>query len=270
MEEFGTLKKYIREPTLELFKEKNAELTDEEALFIEKIKSEDVQGIKKILQSESEEKIWEYRTSNKDDNSTILHLSSYINSTTISTEIINYLKKKLSEEEFKEFINKKNKKGIIALHYASFRGNINLIEILLKYGSDINSITERGLNVIHFACRGNKPNSLTYFYLYHKDEIDFNGIDIGGSTPLHWASYSASFESVVYLVNFGAKLNQLDYMNYTPLHLAVLAENERIVRYLLQQGASINIQDKDGMTPTQLALSKGYNKIYKLLLSNKQ
>ena len=250
--------------------EEYSSLSKEENAFIEKIKNEDYKGIKRKLSNNPDLKIWEYRTNSNNDNSTILHLSTYINNTDITKEIIRYCKENLPKEKFFEFINQKNKKGIIALHYASFRGNIELIKHYLENGSDVNTETERKLNVVHFACQGNKPNSLTYFYLYHKNNIDFEKADAGGSTPLHWACYSSAYESAVYLIQFGVDLNKKDNSNYTPLHLAVLSKSLKIVRYLLQKGAKINTNDKDGPSPIEIARKKKYTDIYELLLTNKQ
>ena len=266
----GCLSQIVIGSAQENQEEENISLTKEESAFIEKIKNEDYNGIKKKLSNDQELKIWEYRTSNNNDNSTILHLSTYINNTDITKELINYCKEKLPKEKFINFINQKNKKGIIALHYASFRGNIELIKYYLENDSEINSETERKLNVIHFACQGNKPNSLTYFYLYHKNNIDFEKADAGGSTPLHWACYSCAYESAVYLIHFGVDLNKGDNSNYTPLYLAVLSKSLRIVRYLLQKGAKINIKDKDDLTPIDIARKKKLNDIYELLLTNKK
>ena len=260
----------IVDGSIEKQEEENITLTKEESTFIDKIKNEDYNGIKKKLSNNPDLKIWEYRTNNSDDNSTILHLSTYINNIDITKEIINFCKQNLPIEKFTKFINQKNKKGITALHYASFRGNIELIKYYIENNSDINSETERKLNVIHFACQGNKPNSITYFYLYHKNEIDFEKADAGGSTPLHWACYSSAYESVVYLIYFGVDLNKVDNSNFTPLHLAILSKSLKIVRYLLQKGAKIDIKDKDGLTPIEIARKKKYTEIYDLLETNKK
>lgn len=44
--------------------------------------------------------------------------------------------------------------GFAALHFASFRGNISLIELLLANGADIYMRNNFGINVLHVAAQG--------------------------------------------------------------------------------------------------------------------
>lgn len=78
--------------------------------------------------------------------------------------IINYCKQN-NNDGLKQFINEQNKQGTTAIHFASFKGDVKIIELLIKNGADIYALTKRQLNVIHYACQGNKPTSLMYFYL---------------------------------------------------------------------------------------------------------
>jgi palmitoyltransferase ZDHHC13/17 len=50
------------------------------------------------------------------------------------------------------WINAKTEEdGFGALHFASFRGNINLIELLLANGADMYIRNNFGINVLHVA-----------------------------------------------------------------------------------------------------------------------
>lgn len=44
-----------------------------------------------------------------------------------------------------------NKDSFSALHYASYRGNTEMAQILLDLGADINIKNQFGLNVLHIA-----------------------------------------------------------------------------------------------------------------------
>ena len=150
-------------------------LTEEEKKFIQLMKLDNYVGIKNLLNTDlPPKKIWEYKTPEK-DNSTILHISILHNSNKIITRIVNYSKNYLSKEELKSFINKKNKSGATSLHLASFKGNIKIINLLISNGGDVYMLTEKLLNVIHYACQGNKPNCLFYYDLNYK--FDFNSVD---------------------------------------------------------------------------------------------
>ena len=235
--------------------------------FEDKIKNDKLFEIKNFLTKNKSIKIWNFKTSEKDD-STILHCAIIKNNTKIIKEIIRYCKKNLSKEELKNFINKKNNAGITALHYASFKGNIDVIQKLIVYGADISALTKKKLNVLDFACQGNKPNSLVYFDYYHKNKIDLNELDERKSNTLHWACYSSSYECVEFLLEKGVSINTQDQEGFTPLHLAVIAGIGKIVRLLLQKGALTNIRNKKGETPIELASKKKRIEIYKILKSN--
>ena len=207
--------------------------------------------------------IWKYRS--KDfNNETVLHLAIKTRDISIISSILKYCQEKLSAEDFKKFINEKNEKGVVALHYASFLGNVDIIKYLINYGADIKALTTNDLNVIHYAAQGNQPNSLMYFYLFHRDKIKLEKTDIKGSTPLHWASYSSAFEMALYLLTYGANINSQDKSGNTPLHLATLKNCHKIVQRLLQKGAVITIRNKENDTPIDIALKSNSTNIIEL------
>lgn len=51
----------------------------------------------------------------------------------------------------KYFINAKNDEGFTAMHFSSFKGNINLLEILWQKGGDFNLVNNNGVNIFHIA-----------------------------------------------------------------------------------------------------------------------
>ena len=247
--------------------EYNEDIKKEETEFNDLIKNEKYFEIKKILnESKSPKKIWIYKTNN--DDSTILHLSIIQNSTKITKEIIKYCKKYLSKGKLIKFINKKNNKGITPLHYASFKGNVEIVHSLIKNGAKVNSLTDKSLNVIHFACQGKKVNILLYFDIYHKDKINFNSTDKKNSTPLHWACFSNSYECAEFLLNKGVQMNIKDNDGNTPLHLAIIKDAIRILRLLLQKGAKTGIRNNKEETPMQLARNRKRIEIYEMLKNN--
>ena len=250
--------------------ETGIDITEEEQKFIDLIKANNYKEIKNLLNPELPKiKIWEYKTKEKDD-STILHFSILHNHTKIIKRIIYYSMHFLSKGDLALFINKKNKSGITSLHFASYKGNMKIIDLLISNGGDVHILTEKLLNVIHYSCQGNKPNCLLFYDLnYH---FDFNFPDKRNTTPLHWACFSSSYESVNFLLQRknDINLNSQDVEGNTPLHLAILSGNSKIVRILLQKGALIDIKNNSGLTPMQLALKEKRIEIYNLIKTNKK
>lgn len=250
-------------------KEKESEeLTEEELKLINLIKAEKSKQIKELLNIELPPiKIWEYKTK-ENDGSTILHFAILHNNTNIIARIIKYSQYFLSKGDFINFINKKNKAGITPIHYASYKGNVKIVDLLITYGSEVNAKTEKLLNVIHYSCQGNNPNCLLYYSL--KYNFDFNLPDKRNSTPLHWACYSSAYECVNFLLNKNVDINTQDIEGNTPLHLAIMAGMSKIVRLLLQKGSSIDIKNNSGLTPLQYAFKEKRIEIYNIILTNKK
>jgi ankyrin repeat protein len=126
-----------------------------------------------------------------------------------------------AKEVIKKWVNEKSDQGYTAIHYASYRGNIEIINRLIDNGSEIENLNNRGLNVLHMAAQGNQPASLVYF----KDKyvLNIQSVDDLGSTPLHWACYTGSETSVLFLLSWNININAVDREGLTPLHLAVMS-----------------------------------------------
>lgn len=66
--------------------------------------------------------------------------------------ILEKAKETITDKQLKQWINyKTNEDGFTPLHFASFRGNISVIEILLETGSDMYARNNYGINVMHVA-----------------------------------------------------------------------------------------------------------------------
>ena len=270
--------------TVDINNDDNSEsfYTEEDEL-LDYILNLDDSNVKEML-SKKKLPIWDYK-SKENKNSSALNISVYKKSFIITKLLIDYCKTE-NPEKLNDFINSPNDQGISPIHYASFKGDVSIIKLLMENGADINKITKRKLNVIHYSAQGNKPNSLMYFYikLKEKNENDnkyklIKDIDGGGSTSLHWAVYSLAEDFLLYLINldiFDSEkekynfINKLDNDGNSALHLSVSSKSSRIALRLLQNGADSLLINKKGETPLQLAINKNQNDIIRLLKNNQR
>ena len=81
------------------------------------------------------------------------------------------------------------------------------------------------------------------------------GMDVGGSTPLHHAAGYGPLANVELLINKGADVNAKNRRRSTPLHWAI--HDEAKVRLLLSKGAEVNSKQAQGRTPLFLAAMLG-------------
>jgi len=212
------------------------------------IMNEDIELVRSIFTNKSF-KPWEYR--NK-DNYNALQTASFSNLYQIVKAIIDEMKKRVSLQQLTRWINSKSELGFTALHYASYKGNIDIIKILIENEANMLETNNKGLNVMHMAVQGDHPESLIYFK--EKYKLNFEITDSLGSTPLHWACYTGSENAFQFMLSFeNINLNVVDTEGYTPLHLSVISERVNIIKKLLQNGADKEIKDKIGRTPLELA-----------------
>ena len=255
--------------------------------FFELINDEKEEEILNYLKSDNQYKIWEYINLDEEAHLTVLHTAALKKNFEITNMILDYIEKN-NKNNFITFINKADKKGMTALHYASFKGSLIIIKLLLKKGADETIITKKKKNVIHFCAEGNSSSCLLYYYFRfkYKDEEEeeenknsnllklFKNEDDHGSTPLHWAAYSGSLETLLYLINLDIFRNENERQEYidkkdnkgcTALHLSINVKNSEIIIKLLQYGATPNIKAPLEKTPYELAIEKDLYKIAKYI-----
>ena len=90
------------------------------------------------------------------------------------------------------------------MHFASYRGNLDAINILLRSGANKDALTETDLNMLHVAAQGDAAPSL---YIFKELGLNLNSCDKRGSTPLHWACFRQSEIALSYLLAWNPDLN---------------------------------------------------------------
>ena len=234
--------------------------------IFDSIAANNVEEVSKYILN-PENKIWEIK---KSENLTVLHNACAIDKTDIIITIIEKTKIRLglksennltienkteNEKIFNEFINAKTDgDNQTALHYASFRGNIKVIKLLIANHAEINALTSTRYNMIHKAAMGNKPSAIIYFN--KKYNMSLEDTDENQMNALHLATRNCMENSVIYLLSLGLDPNLKDKDGNTALHYAVKKNQIRIIKKLLQQGADKEVSDFRNKTPVKLAKNK--------------
>jgi ankyrin repeat protein len=164
------------------------------------------------------------------------------------------------------------------LHFASSFGQIDLVELLLNRGFNVNAKTQDGRTPLYFACKGGRTEMIEYLLEKGADASIKDNFDI---SPLHWmVMVPEPVEGLCRKLHLSsADLNAVSTSRVlipdhfltllgTPLHWAVATGYRSLIRALLALGADVDGPDNT-WTPVQLAVSLHLFEELKILLQNK-
>ncbi|CAG2228881.1 ANK [Mytilus edulis] len=163
-------------------------------------------------------------------------------------------------------INCANDYGWSALHIASFKGLIVIVELILKRNcKTLDSKISTGATPLYLACEiGNDVIALTLL----QNNAEVNCGTGTGSTPLYIASQKGHIGLVKLLLKFGASVHINTINGFTPLHAAVLAHNTDIVQLLLSHDALVNTVGGERIISLHLACENGDQAMIDFLIKN--
>ena len=153
----------------------------------------------------------------------------------------------------------------IPLHYASFLGMHDIVEFLIVEHSQ--DVSARGFDKketpLHVALRQGHVD-VAQLLLEHGADIEAQDDD--KCTPLLLASQCGDVEVARILLERGADTEARDYMKRTPLLLASEYGHEDVVRVLLEHGADTEARDESGWSSLELASFHGNEELARVLL----
>jgi N-acyl-D-amino-acid deacylase len=158
-------------------------------------------------------------------------------------------------------VNARASTGVTPLMVAArYRGNANVVRLLLKKGAKVTS--DKGVEV--------RNDASALFFAVMAGDIEMVGalLEAGGrlqdrmkvlgnivTSPLAFATFEDDAVLVDYLIGKGADPNELDNDGMSILGSATIGNHVATVQVLLARGAKVNYVDKLGMTPLLYAAS---------------
>ena len=154
--------------------------------------------------------------------------------------------------------------GRTCLSWATQRGDLPAVTLLLEHDADPNIATPGGLTPIHFAVEALTPTCIGPLLAHGADPF---ALDHGNHTVLHMAvSYHDDESYLLPLIRAGADLNAKTTYDYTPLIFAICKGRIRAATCFLDHGADINLVGQYGQCPVQYAVEYNSHACLALLL----
>mmetsp|Transcript_10021 Transcript_10021/g.13110 ORF Transcript_10021/g.13110 Transcript_10021/m.13110 type:complete len:808 (+) Transcript_10021:69-2492(+) len=152
-------------------------------------------------------------------------------------------------------VNAKEKNMRTSLHLAAAYGYVEIIEVLLEHGANIDDQDSAGFSPLCDAASRGKKNALR---LLLSEGADPTIRGWNGNTFLHLASANGNDPNLIgfILEKINREILPIDSKNfygYTPLHLAVKSGSIHVVEKLLQEGAAVNERTYLGDTALHIA-----------------
>lgn len=201
------------------------------------------------------------------------------------------------DPELLNAMDMKKTPGYKPIHAAAAGGHVEVLEVLIERGADVNDTTPFNMTPLHLAAqnghknvvefliekkaqlnvkhrRGDTPiftaasrgySEIVAFMLTNGVELNSRGRD--GKSLLYVAARTGDISLVEMLIERHMDVNSTNIFDQTPLHFASFLGHEEVVVILLKSGADLNKKSLDGRTPLHCAALGGYDGIVDLLIS---
>jgi ankyrin repeat protein len=146
----------------------------------------------------------------------------------------------------KQRVETEEQKATSSLHKAAQKGDLKVVQELIKSGISVNAENKSGGTALHYAAaQGHRD--IVQFLVESGANLDAIGKILGASkaTPLYFAAQEKHWDIVHLLVMYGAnpniEANKNKVTGLTPLYLAVEEQNTETVKFLLEHKANPRI-----------------------------
>ncbi|CAH0046457.1 unnamed protein product [Clonostachys solani] len=154
-------------------------------------------------------------------------------------------------------------KGATPLHMVGSMGSVELVDVLLKHGADINAQDIKKMTPLHHAAQIPEAGDVVRRLVERGANVGVKNMQ--GETALACAIDSYSSEVVEFLLKQGASPNCVNRFGVPVIQEAIERQAIDLVQALLDHGARTNMPSPDGQTATHFAALVGNIDIMKLL-----
>ena len=151
------------------------------------------------------------------------------------------------------------------LHLAARNGHVGVVDCLLRNGANIDA-RDAGPQSAMFRAVGLGRFEVVQLMLEH--ELDIDERDHKGWNALFWAMFGEFDNIAELLIEKGIDVDAQDDEGSTALMEAITFENETVMGLLLDKGAAVEAKHHGGRTALSMAVQKKNENMVRLLLEN--
>lgn len=138
-----------------------------------------------------------------------------------------------------------------AIFDATINNQHEIIDLLIKYGANVNAQNQEGNTPLIIACQNAQRQESLFKLLKNGADIELANKNL--ETPLAIAIKSGNRQFVDIMIKYGSNLDAKDINGTTPLMLAAKYGQKETLRVLLSKGADLTAQDEHGNTALDYA-----------------
>lgn len=140
-----------------------------------------------------------------------------------------------------------------ALHICASHGSIEIINLLLKHGAQVNAMTQFCQTPLYIACKKGFDKVIKILL---DNDADMDVKCVRHITPFYWASYKCSTSFVRDFIKNVKNIDQQCIDGKTALFNICEKGLTEKIKLLLENGADPNIPNKNGLTAIELLCQK--------------
>ena len=153
--------------------------------------------------------------------------------------------------------------GMTPLHFAAMGGKLEVLELFLKYGVDINVKDKNGMTALYHAAT--KGNMAACRFL--SDSMPFSKAN-NGCTPLHVVAHDGDVEIFKVLCPRGQDVSPKNEDGDTPLHMVAQTGHLKMFEYIFWNMTEKNPGNNKKTTPLHIAAENDHKSIVSFIIKN--
>ena len=162
-------------------------------------------------------------------------------------------------------VNATNKENCSALMLASKKGNVDVMNVLLREGADQATEDSFGFSWIHYAVLGDCRKEVIQSVLDHG--ADVNTTSKKNVTPLMLAGEKGNVDAMAVLINAGANKEIKNFFGLTWVHYVIHGDcSKEVLHSIIDLGADVNATNKRNISVLMMASKKGNTDTVNVLL----